>query len=66
MTDVIKELITWSVEKNPENSHLKIFKTKNCRLQSKCAELYNQNKLNVDLKSQDLWKNKKQNDYWVI
>ena len=52
--------------KKPENSHLKILKTKNGRLQSKCAELYNQNKLNVDLKSQDLWKNKKQNDYWVI
>ena len=50
--------IAWSVEKINLNS--KIFKRKNDRLimQSKCA--------NCGIKSQDLWKSKKQKVYWVI
>ena len=52
------------VQQKTKNLSPKLFKTKNSRLimQSKCAF----GLLNVNLKNQDLWRNKKQKDYWVI
>ena len=55
-------MMTYCVKyrKDTENLDSKIFETKNVR------SIMQPNVLNADLKSQDLWKNKKQKIHWVI
>ena len=54
-------MLTYCVKCRTKTKNLnpKIFTTKN-------GGLIKQNVLNVELKGENLWKNKKQKDYWVI
>ena len=50
----------WGVEKTLKIQAQRFLKQKNV------VWLYNQNMFNVNLKSEDLWNDNKQKNYWVI